>query len=84
MWYATVAREEGRLCGQLVMNKFAAMSQGQESHHFWNPAAASASGGKSLAFKSAVMLTTTFTALAVVSLVVEPLYGDYLVDAWAS
>ena len=58
------------------------MAEGKETHHFWNPAAASASGGKSLAFKSAVVLTTSFTALAVVSLIVEPLYGDYLVDAW--
>ncbi|CAE7829957.1 unnamed protein product [Symbiodinium sp. CCMP2592] len=56
------------------------MAQGAETHHFWNPASASASGGKSLAFKSAVVLTSTFTVASVVSLIVEPLYGEQLVE----
>ena len=59
-----------------------AMAQGAETHHFWNPASASASGGRSLAFKSAVVLTSTFTVASVVSLIVEPLYGEQLVDSW--
>mmetsp|Transcript_59038 Transcript_59038/g.110623 ORF Transcript_59038/g.110623 Transcript_59038/m.110623 type:complete len:277 (-) Transcript_59038:211-1041(-) len=54
----------------------------ETSHHLWNPAAASASGGRSLAFKSAVVLTTSFTAFSVVALVVEPLYGEYLLDKY--
>ncbi|CAJ1399692.1 unnamed protein product [Effrenium voratum] len=48
--------------------------------HIFNPAAVSASGGKSTAFKSAVCLTVLFAAVAVVSLIVEPLYGPKLVE----
>lgn len=47
--------------------------------HIFNPAAVSASGGKSLAFKSAVVLSCFFLAYGTVILFVEPFLGDFMV-----
>ena len=50
--------------------------------HVFNPCAASASGGKSLAFKSAFFLSLVFTIYSVIVLVVEPIVADRLVEIY--
>lgn len=52
------------------------------ARHIFNPAAVSASGGKSLAFKSAVFLSIFFCAYAFVALLLEPYAGDYMFEQY--
>lgn len=50
------------------------------ARHIFNPASVSASGGKSLAFKSAVVLTIFFVLYAIAALLIEPFVGDYVFE----
>ena len=59
---------------------------GRMPNHLFNPASVSASGGKSLAFKSATILSVFFCAYSIAALLIEPFLGDYLLglESWQS